>query len=113
MLGHLGIGQLCFVARRNGEGMVCGAGKARMTNSSPAVTLKGLSKHLQCLVLGVLNANTSPAAWESTFPPGEPSLGVQPEEAELEVRHQGGSSAALPAPSCLPAFLVERNSSLN
>lgn len=41
--------------------------------------------------------------------PGEPSLGVQLEEAELEVRHQGGSSAALPAQrAACQRLLVEK-----
>lgn len=82
---------------------MCGTGKARMINSSTVVTSKGLSKHSQCLVLGMLSANILLATREIHFPWGALLLGCTLREAELELRKQIGSSCDSSSAGELPA----------
>lgn len=98
---HLGSRQLSLWP----GGMLCGTGEARMINGSTVATSRGLSKHSQCLVLGVLSALILLASREIHFPQGALLSGCTPWEAELELRKQISSSPVLPAlESCLPEF---------
>lgn len=84
---------------------MCGIGKARMINSSTVVSSEGLSKHSQCLVLGMLSADILFATREIHFPIRALLSGCTLWEAELELRKQTSSSAVPPVlESCLPEF---------